>query len=81
MGIHIGEVLWDDNDIFGASVNFAARVSAEAQGGEILISALLREVIAPSGEFTFGEEKIVPLKGFKGLHKLTALEWAPDRQT
>ncbi len=76
MGIHIGEVLWDENDIFGASVNFAARVSSEARGGEILISALLREVIAPSGEFTFGEERILPLKGFKGLHKLTALEWA-----
>jgi class 3 adenylate cyclase len=76
IGIHIGEVLWDENDIFGASVNFAARVMSEAQAGEILISALLREVIAPSGEFTFGEERIVPLKGFRGLHKLTTLEWA-----
>lgn len=76
IGIHIGEVLWDENDIFGASVNFAARVMSEAQPGEILISALLREVIAPSGEFEFGEERIVPLKGFRGLHKLTTLEWA-----
>jgi class 3 adenylate cyclase len=76
IGVHIGEVLWDENDIFGASVNFAARVMSEAQAGEILISALLREVIAPSGEFEFGEEKIVPLKGFRGLHKLTTLEWA-----
>ncbi len=76
IGIHIGEVLWDENDIFGASVNFAARVMSEAQAGEILISALLREVIAPSGEFEFGEERIVPLKGFRGLHKLTTLEWA-----
>jgi class 3 adenylate cyclase len=76
IGIHIGEVLWDENDIFGASVNFSARVMSEAQAGEILISALLREVIAPSGEFEFGEERIVPLKGFRGLHKLTTLEWA-----
>jgi class 3 adenylate cyclase len=75
IGVHIGEVLWDENDIFGASVNFSARVMSEAQAGEILISALLREVIAPSGEFEFGEERIVPLKGFRGLHKLTALEW------
>lgn len=76
IGIHIGEVLWDENDIFGASVNFAARVMSEAQAGEILISALLREVVATSGDFEFGEERIVPLKGFKGLHKLTTLEWA-----
>lgn len=41
----------DENDIFGASVNFAARVMSEAQAGEILISALLREVIATSASF------------------------------
>src|SRR5690606_32264926 len=79
IGVHIGEVLWDENDIFGASVNFAARVAAEAHGGEVLVSALLREVLAPSGEFIFGEERILPLKGFKGLHKLTALDWNVER--
>jgi class 3 adenylate cyclase len=75
IGIHIGEVLWDENDIFGSAVNFAARVSAEAQGGEVLISALLREVISISGEFTFGEERTASLKGFKGTHHLTPLVW------
>ncbi|MFN8507249.1 MAG: adenylate/guanylate cyclase domain-containing protein [Dehalococcoidia bacterium] len=75
VGIHIGEVLWDENDIFGSAVNFAARVSAQAEGGEVLISALLREVIAPSGEFGFDEARTVPLKGFKGEHSLTPLRW------
>ncbi|MBI2766981.1 MAG: FHA domain-containing protein [Chloroflexi bacterium] len=75
MGLHIGEVLWDENDIFGSAVNFAARVSAAAEGGEILVSALLREVIAPSGEFAFEPGKVVPLKGFKGEHELTPLRW------
>ena len=70
IGIHIGEVLWDENDIFGSAVNFAARVSAEAVGGEVLISALLREVIAPSGEFGFEPSRTVPRKGFKGDHSL-----------
>src|SRR5439155_13947788 len=53
IGLHVGEVLWDENDIYGAAVNFSARVSAQAEGGEVLISALLREVVAPSGEFDF----------------------------
>lgn len=75
IGLHIGEVLWDDNDIFGSAVNFAARVSAQAVGGEVLISALLREVMAVSGEFHFGEERTAALKGFKGEHSLTPLVW------
>jgi class 3 adenylate cyclase len=80
IGIHIGEVLWDENDIFGSAVNFAARVSAEAKGGEILISALLREIMAVSGEFEFGEQREAALKGFRGTHMLTQLRWerAPE---
>ena len=84
IGIHVGEVLWDENDIFGSAVNFSARVMSEAQGTEILISALLKEMIAISGEFTFGDEILVPLKGFKGEHRLTHVLWAegsePTRQ-
>ena len=41
----------------------------------VLISALLREVIAPSGEFGFEPSRTVPLKGFKGEHSLTPLRW------
>ena len=76
IGIHVGEVLWDENDIFGSAVNFSARVMSQADGTEILISALLREMIAISGEFTFGEPRVVPLKGFKGEHALTPVIWA-----
>jgi class 3 adenylate cyclase len=78
IGLHIGEVLWDDNDIFGSAVNFASRVSAQAAGGEVLISALLREVMAVSGEFNFGEPREAVLKGFKGTHGLTPLIWQRD---
>ena len=76
IGIHVGEVLWDENDIYGAAVNFAARVSADADGDEILISALLREIVAPSGEFSFAEPRTKMLRGFKGEHQLTPLVWA-----
>jgi class 3 adenylate cyclase len=75
IGIHVGEVIWDENDIFGSAVNFSARVMSEAQGTEILISALLKEMIAISGEFTFGEDRVVPLKGFKGEHRLSYVLW------
>ena len=75
MGLHVGEVLWDENDIFGSAVNFAARVMGEASGGEVLISSLLREVVSVAGEFRFGQERTVTLKGFRGTHVLTRVFW------
>jgi adenylate cyclase len=38
-GIHTGPAVERDGDWFGASVNLAARVSAAASGGEVLITA------------------------------------------
>ena len=38
IGIHYGDVVHRDNDIFGRNVAHAARVAALAEGGEILVS-------------------------------------------
>lgn len=35
-GIHFGEVIEDDNDIFGDAVNIAARMAGIAKGGQII---------------------------------------------
>jgi class 3 adenylate cyclase/YHS domain-containing protein len=35
-GLHYGQVVERDGDVFGAAVNLAARVSAEAHAGEVL---------------------------------------------
>ena len=75
MGLHVGEVLWDENDIFGSAVSFAARVMGEAHGGEVLISSLLRELVSVAGEFRFGEGREATLKGFRGTHILTRVFW------
>ena len=39
VGMHYGEAVEQDGDYFGAAVNLAARVSAEAAGGEVLLTA------------------------------------------
>jgi adenylate cyclase len=39
VGLHHGQAVERDGDYFGAAVNLAARVSAEAQGGEVLVTA------------------------------------------
>ena len=45
-GIHIGEAERRDADYYGPSVNLAARVRAQADGGEILLSSVTSELVA-----------------------------------
>jgi class 3 adenylate cyclase/YHS domain-containing protein len=39
VGLHHGPAVERDGDFFGAAVNLAARVAAEAKGGEVLLTA------------------------------------------
>src|SRR4051812_23395375 len=38
MGMHVGEVQEDDNDLVGMPINHAARIAAAAHGGQIVLS-------------------------------------------
>jgi predicted ATPase/class 3 adenylate cyclase len=48
MGVHTGEADVRDLDYYGPAVNRAARVSAAAQGGQILLSAATVELVRDS---------------------------------
>ncbi len=45
MGVHTGESDLRDGDYFGTSVNRAARVSAAAHGGQIVVSHVTEELV------------------------------------
>ncbi|MBN2442933.1 MAG: hypothetical protein JXJ04_16360 [Spirochaetales bacterium] len=49
MGLHFGQAVVDDKDLFGDMVNTSARVEARANGEEILISGALMEEIKGQG--------------------------------
>lgn len=70
VGIHAGEPVKDQGDLFGTTVNVAARVTAAAQPGEVLISDLVRALVASTGRFAFGEPRPVELRGLEGSHLL-----------
>ena len=45
MGMHVGEVQDDDNDLVGMSINHAARIAAAAHGGQIVLSEAVRDMV------------------------------------
>lgn len=44
VGLHVGEPIAERADLFGAEVNLAARLCAAASPGEVLVSAVVREL-------------------------------------
>lgn len=71
-GVHTGEVELADDDLRGVGVHMAARVMAAADGGEVLVSATTRELVAGSG-LELIEKGSYELKGISGPRTLYAL--------
>ncbi len=45
IGVNVGDIIVEDNDVFGDGVNIAARLQALAEPGGVCVSALLRDQI------------------------------------
>lgn len=71
--MHCGEAIERDGDWFGANVATAARIAAEADGGESLVSGAVRELV--DHEVALTEVRTTELKGLPGTHTL----WRVDR--
>jgi class 3 adenylate cyclase len=69
-GVHVGPVIEEADDVFGTTVNIAARVSAAAKGGETLVS---EDVIAVTGDAPVGAPRVANLKGVTEPMKLYPL--------
>lgn len=76
IGIHMGDVVHRDNDIFGRNVAQAARVAALATGGEILVSGAVAEAVEECEDIALAEPREVTLKGFSGEHQVSSVDWA-----
>lgn len=74
IGIHMGRSVRRGDDLFGRNVSMAARVAAQAVGGEILVSQPVRDAVSACGDIRFDEGRDVELKGFSGTYRLFAVE-------
>ena len=61
-GLHTGEIEMKRDDIAGIAVHMAARVAAEAEPGETVVSSTVRDLVAGSG-LQFQDRGMHALKG------------------
>jgi class 3 adenylate cyclase len=78
-GLNAGEPIAEDDpdgrgDLFGTAVIVAARIAAQAQGGEILVSDVVRQLVAGKG-FLFNDRGEQALKGFEDPVRVWEVQW------
>jgi class 3 adenylate cyclase len=72
-GLHTGEVEVRGHDIGGIAVHTGARVAALAAAGEVLVSSMVKDLVAGSG-IEFEDRGEHELKGVPGSWRLYAVE-------
>jgi class 3 adenylate cyclase len=81
-GLHTGEIELREGGhrVGGIAVHIAARVTAIAAPGEILVSSTVKDLVAGSGS-EFSDRGVYDLKGVPGAWRLFAVEGAPPEAT
>jgi class 3 adenylate cyclase len=82
VGLNAGEPIAEDDpdgrgDLFGTAVNEAARITATAKGGEILVSDVVRQ-LAKGKDFLFADRGEASLKGFDEPVRLYEVRWREE---
>ncbi|KAA1427283.1 adenylate/guanylate cyclase domain-containing protein [Nocardioides antri] len=70
-GVHTGECELLGDDLGGMAVHLGARIAAKAQGGEVLVSAAVRDLVLGS-PIGFEDRGVHELKGVPGTWQLLA---------
>jgi adenylate cyclase len=79
IGINVGDVIIDGDDIFGDGVNVAARVENECEPGGVCVSGNAFEQIRGKTKFAFDDLGEKALKNIERPVRLYAVRAAPSR--
>ena len=77
IGINVGDIISDDNDIYGDGVNVAARLEALAEPGGILISRNVHDQVRDKLSFSFedlGDQTVKNIARPIGVHRVSIVE-------
>lgn len=77
IGIHVGDIMLDDNDIFGDGVNIAARLEGMAEPGSICISEDTHRQVRDRIDAAFDDRGEIVLKNIARPVRVFALAGTP----
>jgi len=77
IGVSLGETNVEDSDYFGEPVVEAARLCAHAQGGQIVVNALVRQLAGSRDGHSFRSLGGLRLKGISEPVQAYELQWEP----
>src|SRR6267378_3506712 len=77
IGLHLGDLIVDGDDLYGDGVNVAARLEAEAPAGSIVISRTVHEAVVGRLKATFDDLGNLTLKNIERPIQAFRVGWEP----
>ena len=77
MGLHLGDLIVDGDDLYGDGINIAARLETEAPPGGILISRTVHESVFGRVKATFDDRGNLPLRNIERAVQAFEVKWDP----
>src|SRR4051812_17122166 len=77
IGLHLGDLIVDGDDLYGDGVNVAARLEAEAPAGGIVVSGAIHEAVAGRLKATFEDLGRLVLKNIERPVQAFGVKWQP----
>jgi TolB-like protein/class 3 adenylate cyclase len=75
MGLHLGDLIVEGDDLYGDGVNIAARLEAEAPAGGILVSRTVHEAVTGRVKATFDDLGNLALKNIERPVQAFSVKW------
>jgi class 3 adenylate cyclase len=79
IGLHLGDLIVDGDDLYGDGVNVAARLEAEAPTGGIVISRTVHEAVSGRLKATFNDLGSLALKNIARPIHAFSVTWDDHR--
>ncbi len=77
IGLNAGEPIAEGDDLYGTTVNLAARITGRGKGGEILASEAVRQIVAGK-KFPFSDLGETTLRGFEDSVHIYQVSWREE---
>jgi adenylate cyclase len=78
IGLHLGDMIVEGDDLYGDGVNIAARLETEAPAGGILVSRTVHEAVTGRLKATFLDLGSLALKNIERPVQAFSVKWEPS---